>query len=289
MTDKTEPKAKTNEELLAEMGIYVEKTSDIDPNFNMLLYAESGNGKTFLCSTLPEPVLIIDCEKGSLSIRDQDLDIVKVKSRVQLQAIIKTLRSGLLTSKKFKGKPFKTIVVDSGTELQQMIMDEITGVDGVEESLVTLQHWGQIGTSMSKLIRNLRDIDVNVAVTALDKKVEKRKDYFQLYPSVKGGFINDFPGYFDFVFYLGIAYKEVDKMIGDEPVKDGEGNAVKETISTRYLLTNSTDSHFAKDRSGKLSKFAKKHDGELNLKEIIKTAFALDDKPKKEAAKEESK
>jgi AAA+ superfamily predicted ATPase len=47
----------------------------------ILVYGESGAGKTYTCSTAPGKVLIISMEAGLLSIRDKEnVDAIEIKS-----------------------------------------------------------------------------------------------------------------------------------------------------------------------------------------------------------------
>ena len=263
-----------NDKMLADLGIVLQSTSTIEPFFNMVIYGESGNGKTLLLSTLPEPILFLDFESGTLTLRELNLDMLKITSRKQLGGVIKVLTSKQLTSKIHKGQPFRSVVVDSVTEFQQMVMDEVTGIDGVEESQVTLQHWGKILASMSKLTRTLRDLEYNTGFSALSKKNMNVNG--QHYPTLKGSFMDDFPGYFDFVLYLGILYRDIPKTnsIG-EVLKDEDGVVLTKVHSQRYLACESEPENFAKNRGGKLSKREyETREVKLNLTDLMKKVYA---------------
>ena len=67
-----------------------------------LVYGESGVGKTVLCSTAPDPI-IISAESGLLSLRKKDIPVIEINS-------LKTLRTRTTCLKEQGGKNLRQYV-----------------------------------------------------------------------------------------------------------------------------------------------------------------------------------
>ena len=65
---------------------------------DILVYGQSGVGKTRAISTLPGKVLILSAEEGTLSLSDFDIDMVEVKTYKDvigaLNAVEKKIKAG---------------------------------------------------------------------------------------------------------------------------------------------------------------------------------------------------
>src|SRR5262245_16845975 len=90
----------------------------------MLVYGEAGAGKTVLCGSASEveemaPVLFIDVEAGTLSLRAfyPRVEVVRVESMADMNNVFMALRQG-------EGG-YKTVVLDSLTEIQKFSMNDI--------------------------------------------------------------------------------------------------------------------------------------------------------------------
>src|SRR5207247_3692235 len=105
-------------------GLPVEKVSKKAPYVNMLIYGESGSGKTRLSGSaddVPEmrKVLFIDVEGGTLTLRScyPNVDTIRVRSWSEMQSLYDALyadRHG-----------YTTIVIDSLTEIKKISMDHV--------------------------------------------------------------------------------------------------------------------------------------------------------------------
>jgi hypothetical protein len=113
--------------LNAIAGLPVKRVSEQPFHVNMMIYGESGVGKTTLSGSsdaVPEmrKVLVLDIEGGLLSLKSSypNVDAVRIRSWVDMQSVYDELSSG--------NHGYNTIVVDSLTEAQKMCYSSDTEV-----------------------------------------------------------------------------------------------------------------------------------------------------------------
>lgn len=201
---------------------------------NILVYGDPGAGKTVLAGSADSvaamsPVLFIDIEGGTFSIRERNpnVDVVRVKSWNDMQQVYNALYSG--------DHDYKTVVLDSLTEIQKFsmynIMKQLIKEDPDRDpDIPSMREWGKNIEQIRLLVRAFRDLPMNTIFTALakedkDPKTGKLKNR----PSLSGKLANEVAGFLDIVGYLYT-----------KPI-DG--------VYHRLLLTQPTDQHVAKDRS----------------------------------------
>lgn len=219
----------------------IASVQEVDPYINMLVYGHPGAGKTVFAgsaSQVPEmaPVLLIDVEGGSFSLRERhpDVDVVRVMRFQEMQEVYDQL---------LKGSEYKTVILDSLTEIQRLSMGAIMRQVVAKEpdrdpEVPSIREWGKNGEQTRGMVRAFRDLPLNVVFTALaieekDQKTGKLKTR----PSLSGKLSMEVAGYMDFCSYM---YTLV------TPKKDEDPEVA------RLMLTGTTDTHVAKDRSGSL-------------------------------------
>ncbi len=196
-------------------------------------------GKTRLlasASDIPElsPVLILDVEGGTFSIREKfpDVDVIRISSWAEMSKVYNDLYDG--------NHPYKTVGLDSLTEIQKM------GMYGIMTALVaepdnkdrdpdipSVREWGKNIEQTRKLVRAFRDLPMNVIFTALEMSDRNpRTGLTVTKPSLSGKLSGEVAGFLDEVLYMYV------KTVDNEP--------------QRLLLTRKTEDKVAKDRSDKL-------------------------------------
>lgn len=222
-------------------GLRVRKASARPPNVNMLVFAESGWGKTTLAGSADavpamRKVVALDFEGGDLSLSHSypNVDVLRISDWMDCQRVYEELFAG--------GHEYGTVIIDSLTEIQKLCMYYVMGTVVDEhperdENVPSIREWGINLELMRKFVRAMRDLPLNVIFTAL--VVEDRNQRTGLVtkkPSLSGKLKNEVAAFLDVV-----AYGYIKEM--------SENN---ETVQKRLLLTQSTDEIIAKDRTGKL-------------------------------------
>jgi len=209
------------------------------PGVCFLIHGESKVGKTWLGASGPRPVLFLDAEGGTRFLPyntvqwdglsepptydgSWEVCIVPVRNFNTMQSTYQWLNSGK--------HPFKTVVIDSLSEVQQRCVDGIAG-----QNQMTQQNWGDLLRQMSALVRSFRDLVTHptaplgaVVFIAMTRELNGRK-----IPYVQGQLGVTLPYYIDVV---GYAFTQV-----------GEDGNVH-----RRLLVSHHPTFDAGDRTGRL-------------------------------------
>jgi len=221
-------------------GVKIQPVQSSSSYVNVLIYGESGVGKTVLSgssSVIEEmsPTLYLDIEGGGMSLLDfyPNVETAPIKKWAELQAIYDELYRG-------KSK-YKTVIIDSLTEAQKLAMRDHMAVSAnrdasIDEDVPQMQHWLKNIEQMRRFVRAMRDLPMNVVFTALEAQEKDNRGRWQTRPSMNGKLQQELPGFFDLVLYMYNKTEKVDKQV----------------VTKRMLLTKRTDTVQAKDRSNKL-------------------------------------
>jgi len=156
--------------------------SDVDRSLTIMVYGESKVGKSSFAVTAPYPRLMLDVEGGHRflpvtikywdpmteepPVADGTWDTVVVQVR-EYDVVMKTFQ--WLQSGKHQ---FKSLIIDSISELQVKCMDNIAGTEQMK-----MQQWGELLRHMGALLRDLRDLTMHptqpleaVVLTAMARK-----------------------------------------------------------------------------------------------------------------------
>lgn len=191
-----------------------------------LVYGLPGMGKTRLIASAPAPV-IISAERGLLSLRGFNLPALSVSNLAEFENAAKWARLSQ------EAKQFKTIALDSGSEIAEVILTEEKGSnkDGRKA-------YGEMQDRMVQVFRDFRNLDgFNVVFIA---KQEFTTD------GLTGGRYNApmFPGN-----KLAQAAPYMFDEVWQLSVIDNQSTGEKE----RWLRTQPDNQNVAKDRSGMLN------------------------------------
>lgn len=156
--------------------------SEVDRSLTIMVYGESKVGKSSFAVTAPYPRLMLDVEGGHrflpinvkywdplteeppLADGTWDTVVVKVNNYDVVIKAFQWLQSGK--------HQFKSLIIDSISELQVKCMDNIAGTEQMK-----MQQWGELLRHMGALLRDLRDLTMHptqpleaVVLTAMARK-----------------------------------------------------------------------------------------------------------------------
>jgi len=215
---------------------------ELPTKIKLLIYGSPGVGKTVFCSQFPSP-LFIDSEKGMAAIEKQ-IDYVSITNFEEFQELLKDIIENVEEYK----KKYKTIVVDSVTELQKRSLDYILKKAvqnniSRDPNLITQQDWGKNTESMRKALRSLRDLSehFNIVLTALSREVSSEGNLIKR-PDLTPSLFSSLNSYLDIMGYM---------------MTKTEENEDKKMEVTRYLIFANTNKFIAKSRIRNLSNVIK--------------------------------
>lgn len=232
------------------MPPYKVTAESLKGSMNILVYGKSGVGKTVFAATAQDheemaPVLFLSNESGLRSIAARgDIDAEDIKSTEHLEEIF-----WKIINKEDGYADYKTVVIDSVTELQEMNLTEKVedsirkntkyqnGKRTVDERFQ--EDYGKSTVQLKRLFRMFRDANINVIMVALPKSTyplgaTEHTNPTEVQPSLTNKLANSLMGFVDFVWYLDAA-------------EDKEGN------TTRHLLTRDYGPYRAKTRGMKFA------------------------------------
>jgi len=128
----------------------------INRGIAMIVYSDPGVGKTTLASTLPEgETLIINSEAGLgplLGTKHIVFNVLKAVKNYEIEDVVDNLYKHLRTEK----HPFKYIVIDNMSELEQQLILNLTMRRGKDTP--ELKEYGDVGFKMKEWCRLFRDL-----------------------------------------------------------------------------------------------------------------------------------
>jgi hypothetical protein len=221
-------------------GLHVATVRLTPRTINVLVYGESGVGKTVFAGSaliVPEmaPVLLVDIEGGALSLTHTypEVDVVRVQTWDEMQALYNELHAAR--------HKYKTVIIDSLTEVQKFSMYEIMR-EVVEDNperdpdIAGMREWGKNIEQMRKFVRAFRDLPINTVFTALMREDKDNRGQVIKKPSLSGKLASEVAAFLDIVLFYYV-----------KTIKQGD-----EVVRQRLMLTSATDTTVAKDRTGKL-------------------------------------
>jgi len=189
----------------------------------ILVHGQAGIGKTCLCASLPNPI-ILSVESGLLSLADVDIPVIEIKTIDDLAEAYDWL------AESEEGRQYKSVCLDSVSEIAEVVLSNEKGKEKDPRKA-----YGNMQEIMAELMRNFRDLPGrNVYFSAKQERIQDESGRILYGPSMPGQKLaQQIPYLFDEVFCY-------------QMVKDQNG------VPQRILLTQPDGISVAKDRSGKL-------------------------------------
>lgn len=243
MSDPTEriaePTSQPVKSNVSPFGAWDETTAQ-DKGWKILVYGDSGSGKTYFAGTFPDP-LFLDLEDGMRSLlqlsrnikrypRDPSQTITTLDEVKGFYKIVKSIKP--------QDAPFKTIVIDSLNELQILVLENSVKTNPstrIYDDQPTMQDYGKLARDMQTLVRLFIKLPYNIVFIAGAKEREYPEDkLLPLFLGKKTG-----PDVRRIIEQIGYCYtRQQDKT---KPVE-------------HMIAFGDTPSYIAKDRTGKLGR-----------------------------------
>jgi phage nucleotide-binding protein len=186
----------------------------------ILLFGESGIGKTTQLGTMAGKTLVLSAEGGLLVLKDKKIDVIDILDIATLGKAYLAIRDGKLK--------YDNICIDSLTEIGEMIVSELEDDEYFGNPSNTFPKWQEYTKKMIKMVKMFRDLKgVNIIFSALRESSEANGSvvYMPQIPAKKAQ--SKLVSLFDEVYYINVN-------------NDGE----------RVLHTNSTSTYVGKTRAG---------------------------------------
>lgn len=204
------------------MKISNTKNINHEEKFRFMVYGYSGIGKTKLIGTLPGKVLVLNTDKGLLTLAGMDVDYASANSWKEVIDFLNYMKTDEAKKK------YKFIVFDSVSAMMDLLYMELSE----NKKLGGFDLWREYGGFVTKFFRVLRD-QQDYHTLSLFEAIDKEDDAGLAVKAfgVQGSVGGRIPNFFDEVFAL-----RMDKS------------------GVRMLQTASSPGWIAKDRSQSLEK-----------------------------------
>jgi hypothetical protein len=167
-----------------------------------LIFSPPGHGKTWLAGTAQDdprtsPCLFIDFEGGTDTLVGRDIDVVRIRDWKDYQEAFQIAQSGR----------YRSCVVDSLGETQLFALTTILGNNKVkryDDDLLTQQDYGIALVQMRRFVRQWRDLDLHIIMTALARDAIDAREGSIVVPKFAGQFTEDAGAMMSVVAYLAL-------------------------------------------------------------------------------------
>lgn len=231
----------------------VRKLADAEEYVNILIYADSGTGKTVLAGSDDSVLFAAPEDDGLLSAqrmgsKADKYDINQWEDLMQLHVDLNEL------VEEGEEIPYKWLAIDSITEMQAMCMRYIlakTKADNPDKDpdVPQIQDWQRYYILFEKMVRAFNDLPVNVIWTALARKAEDADGNEFMVPEIQGkdyGISMKTVSYMTCYGYMMREVVEKERLV-DPNKPDGEKKKVK--VRQRVIYFEDNGVYRGKDRT----------------------------------------
>lgn len=205
----------------------------LENGVKIMAYGPAGMGKTVLCATMPEPI-ILSAESGLLSLTKANqlrlFGVHKDIPVIQIRTVDDFNEAYQFCTESEHAKRFKSICLDSISEIAEQILS-----NALKQVKDPRQAYGELLEKTMMALKAFRDISgFHVYCSAKQEMKADENGRSTYYPGMPGSKLGQNIAYlFDEVFHMGVGITE-------------------DKTQYRYLQTQPDLQHIAKDRSGAL-------------------------------------
>lgn len=147
-----------------------ESAWDLASNVRLLIYGQSGSGKTTFCSTFPDPILWLICSGGNRPGELRSIDTPENRKRITPRIVTDTAELRAMIA---DHEAFRTVVLDHASGLADLTLKEILGLDELPAQktwgLAQQQQYGQQALKLKEMFRALLNLPRHVAIIAQER------------------------------------------------------------------------------------------------------------------------
>ncbi len=153
-----------------------------DLGFKINLYGRNGTGKTTLACTFTKPLLLLGFEDGTKSVRKvKGVKFLRVRATAQeVKAANEVCLTDLPELAGDTPEKYRTVVLDTATSLQDLVLQEILGLDKVPVQsawgAVTMDQYRTRSEKTREFMRLFLDLPMHVVVLAQEKDHSKKAE-----------------------------------------------------------------------------------------------------------------
>lgn len=217
-----------------------------DHKIKALIYGPAGAGKTVFAGTAKKAIYA-SAEGGLLSIADKKPEFVEIKSLKDLLGLYSFLSN--------EDHEYETVVIDSITEINEIIKSEIEKRTG---RALQLQDWGEVASKVSNVLRAFRDLPMNVLFIAQENYINDEQKIKKIVPELNGKSATSIARYMDVVGYIHV---------------EADGTRWIETTTNRNLLTKDRTQKIGNDTTLDFSEWQERAATIKTGKQEIKTEY----------------
>ena len=151
-------------EVTARVRAKIHPASELSQNQNVLIYGDSGTGKTRLAASAPKVLMLDVNDKGHDSVRrDINPDYIQIEYWREINDIYWFLQEG--------DHSYESVAIDTVSNLQNICMDFVLGDEASRDAsrdpdMPSRQAWGKVGKLMRTQIINYRNLPINTIFVA---------------------------------------------------------------------------------------------------------------------------
>lgn len=220
--------------------------------FNCILYGESGVGKTPFCGTLAacdktSPCLLLDVDEGRMSLSGLKVlpTVVSIEEWSDVTQLYKSLSEsdwdGLavilskLEGRDIPSQAYKSIVVDSGTELEYKLRASLVHAKDTHEGVPDQEHYLKTQERFRRMYRSFRNLPISFVVTAGVRELkEESTGIIKRFPDFQPSLCHDLVRMTDMIVFMSATAEK-----GDD----------NKTVWSHHLITSLSQRYVARDRS----------------------------------------
>ena len=269
--------------------VEIKKVSDMEFGYaKILVFGESGSGKTYFASTYDnEKVLFINvkAESGMMTLRalGADIDVLDVDSYSDMKEAVEWIKAN--------GSKYDVLYIDSLSQWQKNLEKE------VPETGNKFAKWNTIKEYTKEVVNSFKNLPFHVVFTCEIKKDKDENQGDIIYnPSLLGSSRDEIPYWFDEVYYFTRFQQKINDPIAYKALTSA---AMKYPCKSRLRLPANIDNPNLKEiielagfkkvdkavQEKELKDAADTKEGLINEKQIAQIREACDDKILSDLAK----